>query len=90
MNIHLYYIWGVIKELLHHKMCMAVPDARCYDDFLLLYYENSVHGNMEILHHKMCMAAPGTRCYDDFLLLYYENSVHGNMHWIQVIGNQCM
>ena len=34
---------GVIKELLHRKMCMAAPGARCYDDFLLLYYENSVH-----------------------------------------------
>ena len=37
---------GVVKELLHRKMCMAAPGARCYDDFLLLYYENSVHRNM--------------------------------------------
>ena len=37
---------GVIKELLHRKVCMEAPGARCYDDFLLLYYENSVHGNM--------------------------------------------
>ena len=37
---------GVIKELLHHKMCTAAPAASCYDDFLLLHYKNSVHGNM--------------------------------------------
>ena len=37
---------GVIKELLHHKVCMATPAARCYDDFCLLHYANSVHGNM--------------------------------------------
>ena len=37
---------GVIKELLHCKMCTAAPAARWYDDFLFIHYKNSVHGTM--------------------------------------------